>query len=349
MSYRYKVELIPQNDFFFGGEYTFAKDDTRIKESPRYSVTSTYFPQQSAILGMMRKTLLIQNGNLSMHIKGEWVDSKGAKNGHDKNFSEATRVAGNKPFSYENENDFGIIEEISPLFLTHNNSAYIVNAKDANYEVKQLNVSMNLGDKRQNALIFEGYNPKKHTKESFISQNNASLAFEDVFQKVQSVGIKKTQNHEEQNDSFFQKTSYKLKGKSSFSFFLTLSEKLSWSNAFVTLGADQSAFILKLSLTEESFENTFSHLFSKKAFDRVVLHSETLLSKEVYDNLLFVFAKRESYRQLKNMHGKKSKRYYLLQRGSVLYTKDLDATTTALSQKHLQKAGINHFTPIKGF
>lgn len=348
MSYKYKVELIPQSDFFFGGEYTFAKDDTCTKESSRYSAASTYFPQQSALLGMIRKTLLIQNGNLTMHIKGEWVDSKGGRNGNDKNYHEAARVAGGKPFSYEKENDFGIIEEISPLFLTHNRTAYTVNAKDANYEPQQFNVLMSLNGKRQNALMFDGYDPKIYIQESFIGEDSSTLELDDIFQKVQSVGIKKTQNREDQDDSFFQKTSYKLKGKSSFTFFLTLSEQLSWSDAFVTLGADQSAFILKLTETKESFETTFSHLFTKKSLDRVVLHSETLLSKEAYDNALFVFGKRESYRQLKNIQGKKSKRYYLLQRGSVIYTENLDATVAALGQKHLQKAGINHFTPIKG-
>jgi len=348
MNYKYKVELIPQSDFFFGGEQTFAKDDTRLKEASRYSAASTYFPQQTALLGMIRKTLLIQNGNLTMHIKGEWVDSKGGRNGNDKNYHEAARIAGSKSFSYESENDFGIIEELSPVFITHNGTAYTVNAKDVNYEAKQLNAVMSLNGKRENALIFDGYDSKKHMQDSFIGEDRSTLEFNDIFQKVQSVGIKKTQNREDQDDSFFQKTSYKLKEKSSFTFFLTLSEQLSWSDAFVTLGADQSAFILKLTETKESFETTFSHLFAKKSLDRVVLHSETLLSKEAYDNTLFIFGKRESYRQLKNTQGKKSKRYYLLQRGSVIYTKNLAATVAALGQKHLQKAGINHFTPIKG-
>ncbi len=347
MSYRYRVELIPQSDFFFGGEQTFAKDDTR-KESSRYSATSTYFPQQSAVLGMLRKTLLIQNGNMTMHIKGEWVDSRGGKGGNDRNYHEATRIAGEKAFSYESDNDFGIIEAISPLFITHNSIAYTINAQDAAYDAKRINATMHLGNRRQKAIYFEGYDPKKETAERLIGEDNSQLGLDALFQKVQSVGIKKTQNREEQEDSFFQKTSFKLKEKSSFTFFLTLSEKLSWSDAFVTLGADQSAFILKLSQTEESFEKTFSHLFTQKELDRVVLHSETLLTQEAYNDALFVFAKRESYRQLKNRQGKKSKRYYLLQRGSVIYTEDLDATVAALSQNHLQKAGLNHFTPIKG-
>ena len=347
MSYEYRVELIPQSDFFFGGEYTFAKDDTR-KESSRYSATSTYFPQQSALLGMLRKTLLIQNGNLTMHIKGEWVDSRGGKRGNDKNYYEAAKIAGKRAFSYEDENDFGIIEKISPLFITHNNIAYTINAKDANYEAKRINATMNLGNKSQEALIFDGYNPKKNVNDIFIGEDNSLLEFDAVFQEVQTVGIKKMQNHENQEDSFFQKSSYKLKDNTTFTFFLTLSEELSWKSAFVTLGADQSTFVLKLSKTDKSFEKTFSHLFAKKSFDRVVLHSETLISKEACEETLFVFGKRESFRQLNNAQGKKSKRYYLLQRGSVIYTKNIDATVAALGQTHLQKAGINYFTPIKG-
>lgn len=348
MSVTYKAELLPQGDFFFGGEYTFAKDDTR-KEASRYSARSTRYPQQSAVAGMLRKTLLIQNGNMTLHIKGEWVDSKGGRQGNDPNYKEALRIAGGKPFSYEEENDFGIIEEISPVFLTHNGIAYTTEAFDADLEPTLLNgVTMNLGSQNKQALNFQGYDPKKHTTSRLKGSDGSHLDEDELFQKVESVGIKKAYTKEEQDDSYFQKTSYKLKGESSFSFFVTLAEELSWSEAFVTLGADQSAFLLRLTKTDESFDKLFSSLFEPKKLDRVVLHSETLMDKDAYDDALFVFGKRESHRQLVDKKGKKSKRYYLLERGSVIYTDDLEALGAKLGQPHLQKAGLNHFTPLKG-
>jgi len=338
MSYTYLVTLTPQDSFFFGGEQTFGADETR-KENSRYSASSTYFPQQTALLGMVRKMLLIQNGNMTMHLKGEWVDSKGKKHTNDENYFNALKIAGKGSFSYENECDLGSIKEISPIFLKKGSVAYIKNAKDANYIPKMINNAI---------LIFEGFDAKKYNEDKFIGTNNTSLTYDDIFKEVTTVGIKKAQDGETNDDSFFQKKSYILKDKAEFAFYLTLSKEASFEDAYVSLGADQSSFQLKMIKTDESFKKKFAHLFQAKKLDRVILHSETLLKKEHENLLFFILGKRNSYRLLNNKDGKKSKRYYLLESGSVLYTKDLEKLTVALSQPHLQKVGINNFTPLKG-
>lgn len=347
MSQNYKVTLTPQEAYFFGGEHTFGKDEARGKAS-RYSAISTYFPQQSAILGMIRKTLLIQNSNLTMHLKGEWIDSKGGKNGNDKNYYEAIRLTGKDSFSYEKESDLGIIENISPVFITQNNKSYIVDTKDKAYIPKFLSSKINLNKTTQQTFILDGFNPKEYKKDTFITQDKTLLTYEDVFETVHSVGIKKTQGQESNEDSFFQKQSFMLKNKASFSFFLELSEAISWSEAYVNLGADQSSFKLNIEKSDENFETLFQDVFNPKSIDRVVLNSETKLSKDVYNSAIFVLGQRTAYRQLQNKNGDKSKRYYLLERGSVIYTSDIEKLSAALSQSHLQKVGINNFTIIKG-
>jgi len=338
MSHTYLVTLTSQEPFFFGGEQTFGADDTR-GESSRYSASSTHFPQQTALLGMLRKMLLIKNGNMTMHLKGEWVDSRGKKSGYDENYEKALQLTGKGSFSYENKSDLGSIKEISPIFIKKGDVSYIQDAKDTNYTPNLLNGK---------TLIFEGYDAKKHEEDTFLGTNNSSLTYDDIFQESTTVGIKKAKDGETNDDGFFQKMSYILKDKVVFAFYLTMTQELSFTDAYVTLGADQSSFKLTLTQTDESFSKTFSPLFKAKTLHRVVLHSETLLKKEYEDLALFILGKRSSYRQLSNKDGKKSKRYYLLERGSVIYTKDLEKLTVALSQPHLQRVGINHFTSIKG-
>jgi hypothetical protein len=207
---------------------------------------------------------------------------------------------------------------------------------------------MIISDKEQKTLILNGFNSKEYKKDSFVAKEKHFLSFSDVFEPVKTVGIKKSLDGESDEDGFFQKSSFLLKDKATFTFFITLSEKISWSDAYVTLGADQSSFKLSLAPSQESFESITTNLFETKAIDRVVLHSETLVNEEVYENTLFVLGRRESYRQLNNRDGKKSKRYFLLQRGSVLYTQNLQKLQNTLTQPNLQKVGINIFTPIKG-
>ena len=69
---RYKITLKPLQPYLFGGDNTFGEIGD--KENGTYLVTSRFFPQQSAILGMLKKELMIQNKLLTRKIKGEWVD-----------------------------------------------------------------------------------------------------------------------------------------------------------------------------------------------------------------------------------------------------------------------------------
>lgn len=347
---RYLATLKPMEPFFFGGEYTFGKDDSR-KDGSRYSASSTYFPQQTAILGMIRKTLLIQNGNLTMHRKGEWVDSRGGRNGNDKNYFEAKRMVGVDSFSYENDTDLGSIKDISPLFVSKGDENYIVNAKDSKYDPVVLKNSKMITSKEQDTFLLKGFKAKEYKGDELISTSCRTLSFDKVFEKVQTVGIKKAKDGETNDDGFFQKTSYTLKKDACFSFYLELDVKLSWKSAYVSLGADNSSFMLEIKEIIDpldTFEQLFENTLTSKNISRVVLTSETLLNQKAYAMCRFVFASRKTYRQLNSKNGQKSKRYYLLERGSVLYTDELDELVVALSQPYLQKVGINKFIAIKG-
>lgn len=344
---KYLATLKSMEPFFFGGEQTFGKDDTR-KESSRYSAKSTYFPQQTAILGMIRKTLLVQNGNLTMHKKGEWVDSRGGRAGNDKNYFSALSLAGKDAFSYEKEIDLGRIKNISPLFITKKDEDYIVNAKDSEYEPIVLGNSKMFTSKETKTLVMKGFNAKEYKENVLISTAHKTLSFDEVFKKVQTVGIKKSTDAEANEDGFFQKTSYTLKDGAYFSFYLDMDCVLEWEKTYVALGADQSSFVLELKETNDTFENKFENTIKQKNMPRLVLTSETLVSVETYDLCHFVFGSKEPYRQLRSKNGQKSKRYYLLQRGSVLYSANIEKLSATLSQTHLQKVGINKFIAIKG-
>jgi len=62
------ITLKPLMPFFFGYENTFGKKGTT------YYVKSALFPQQSAILGMLRREILLQAGLLTRKLRDEWVD-----------------------------------------------------------------------------------------------------------------------------------------------------------------------------------------------------------------------------------------------------------------------------------
>jgi CRISPR-associated protein Cmr3 len=348
MSNRYLITLKPLEPFFFGGEYTFGADDSR-NESSRYSATSTEFPQQTALLGMLRKTMLIQNGHLTMHRKGEWVDSL-KKGNVNKNYDNAKKLTGADAFVYEKEVDLGAIESISPLFIKDGAEFFIANAKDDTLEIKECKGAISLGKGFQKALTFEGYSAKKGLEQNFISPTRNIKRYSDFFKEVEQVGIKKSYDGETQEDGFFRKKSYYPKNNATFAFIATFTEPITWEKeSIVTVGADQSSFKLNIETPTDDFENIFAKTHQAKSISRIVLASETLISQEAYESSLFILGERQPYRQLTNARrGKKSKRYYLLAKGSVLYTEQLKALERELNQAHLKKIGINHYFTIKG-
>jgi len=348
MSQTYLITLQPLEPFFFGGEYTFGADESR-KESSRYSASSTQFPQQTALLGMLRKTMLIQHGHLTMHKKGEWVDSRG-RGTQDHNYDNAKKLVGTEAFSYEKAIDLGIIEQLSPLFIQTKECSYVVNAKDDGLQLEEWAGAMLFGRGSQKAFVFKNFDAKNHKHFSFISKDKDRKNFSDFFKEIESVGIKKLSDGETQDDDFFRKKSYYPKDGASFSFFATFSNHIKWKKeSIVTLGADQSSFRLSIESSSSNFKEMFSKCYETQTYNRIVLASETLLSQEAYKACLFIYGSRRSYRQLIDAkHGKKSKRYYLLERGSVLYTEQLERLEKELNQAHLQKIGINHYFTIKG-
>lgn len=349
MSHRYIITLKPLEPFFFGGEFTFGVDESRKEQSSRYSATSTQFPQQTALLGMLRKTLLIQNGNLTMHKKGEWVDSAGRGNSS-KNYDEAKALVGTESFSYEKSIDLGVIDSLSPVFINHKDEYFIANAKDDGFELKEREGTVSFGSGLKKAFVLDGFDAKESSVYEFVSQSENKKNFSDFFEEVHNVGIKKSKDGQAEDDAFFRKKSYYPKDAACFSFVVTFSKEINWEKeSIVSLGADQSSFRLTVEKTEESFSDMFSTLHKTKKLSRVVLASSTLISQEAYECCYFILGKRQSYRQLvDSKRGKKSKRYYLLEKGSVLFSEDIEKLENLLNQEHLQNVGINHYFSIKG-
>ncbi len=108
---KYLVTLKPLSPFFFGGENTLG--DGKIN----YFAQSNYLPQQTTILGMLRHQLLIQNNLIGTDpIAANWKDLIGAQS--------FQRI------NDEFVNEFGAIQNISPIFLTNGKDHFTTQSLD---------------------------------------------------------------------------------------------------------------------------------------------------------------------------------------------------------------------------
>jgi CRISPR-associated protein Cmr3 len=292
------IRLKPLGFYFFGGNITFSDDS--------YIATSRKFPQQTTILGMLRKTLLLQNNLLSIKRKGMWVDD----------YVSAKKLVGDMNFSLDHDFSLGVIKKISPLFFIKDNQKFIYRVKDLNYENG----------------YFKNYNPKDYLYEFRSIDNTKRLTEDDVFLTKEQIGI----NKKAKEDGFYKKISFNLKDFE-FAFYVEFeNKKFTLKDCIVELGGERSVFKMRIDDTNEWLEY-------KDENNYTLFLSEMYITKPIKSLAEFgvTFDEPFGYLQRERNKFKKTKTYYLYKRGGFLINPKNEFFNYLNATKHLQKIGLN--------
>ncbi|MBA4509568.1 CRISPR-associated protein Cmr3 [Clostridium sporogenes] len=259
---RYLVKLKPVDSFFFGGEKVFDFYDGK-KPLKNNIVKSREFPQQTSILGMIRKEILVLNSC----IKEKWDYSKEQQ-------KENNKLIGGRSFNITDENqDFGIINSVSPVFIiqeTKGSDKFLIKIpKDHNVNNRHdkyspfkfnddkgncLKVKTNLAEEVYLPIDFEA---KKGLSEDFIDIQTGDIVSKNkVFIRDCSIGIRLDKNHKTKDNSLFRLEKYKFnydnnyeRADKCFAFILDVEDGKE-KNIFedykniVTLGGERSHFFI---------------------------------------------------------------------------------------------------------
>jgi CRISPR-associated protein Cmr3 len=330
---KYKITLTPLEPYLFGGDNTFGKllNDKEKKETPElgtYLVKSRQFPQQSAILGMLRKEIMTQYNLLTRKVRGEWVD----KDDKDK----AINLVGDQKFDIQKQEpqNFGSINSISPIFLQRQNESFIKKVDIDSYKYQD--------------GILQGYNPKKDIYDNFISiDSDTKLSSSDIFQPIEQIGNKKGGA----DNSLFKKTSYLLKDGFSFAFYADLECEL--KDSIVTLGADRSKFQMEVTKSNEELnyqdKNGYLTLLSDAYITLPIKeHCDFAITSELsYQNLIgkksSMTKKDKPEKNKQNNPFQKSPKVYLYEKGSVFINPSSELIEHLNQHKNCQKIGYNIF------
>ncbi|WP_025270214.1 type III-B CRISPR module-associated Cmr3 family protein [Hippea sp. KM1] len=329
------LTLTPLTPYFFGGEHTFSVDDLRSEEKARFFAKSFKLPQQTTILGMLRKEILRAKGKLTTHKRGEWVDlPKRNPNQDNPEFIEVVKLVGDKPFDFDaqEELDFGIIKSISNVFLVRDRKIYYRAPADLKLNPRKIEgVELFLGNFKKDFIDF-GIDPKKYSFGGFIHKSDF-VSEDDIFEEVWSVGI----NKGSKDEGFFQKIMYRLKNGFSFGLAVELEEEVNLEGV-VQLGGENSLFKLTL---EDGFED-FD--FDKKdGFERIVILSDTILPPKALKWCDFILGESRIIRNITRTGNRKSSRKRVLEAGSVIYTHNRQKLKEFLDIANLQKIGMNRY------
>jgi len=348
---KYLITLTPLDWFFFGGERTHDEG-----ERSDYLAKSNYFPQQSAIIGLLRYQLLKQNGLLT--YPGKVLSTS--------ELLEIENLIGKRSFNLDNWNtpfEFGKINSISPLSIIRKRTSdfYFPVSMDEGYqpEFKPTKVCLNGVEKDQ--IIYSSlFDHKTYNNYLVWSSKKSSLKLktDDIWINQSKIGITKPKAGEENIKSFYKQEQLMFKDDFTYAFFADIDHELFPDIVF--LGGQRSAFKMDVTLIgKDSFLNA-----SESYMDNIVQRSETgkiiLLSNTyvadyqqlnslcrfhwsdvvTFKNILTDIKKKNYY-----VRPKKSTKYHLFRYGSVLYfDEDHRRSIEDLIYKpYLQSAGYNYY------
>jgi len=291
------LTLKPLTPYFFGYKETFGK------RGDNYFVRSALYPQQSAILGMLRKEILIQEGLLKRGIKDEWVDMKdrdkaielvGIGKFYFKDIILKEKEKSRKEVKFNSSLNLGKIKKIYPVILKRG-SEFFFEAPDIE----------EIGDD-----LFVKFDYKKGVWGKVFGNKGNVEEKSNVFIPFEIAGNSK----KEQKDSYFKKVAYRLKEGFEFCIFVDVDYNL--KDSVVKLGADNSLFEMKVEEVDYSLDDIEIKLPIKTD------HRLTLIIGDSYiDNLKCDFAITDEieFRTIKQKRKfYKTDALYLYKKGSLI-------------------------------
>jgi len=366
MSFVYQIKLTPNGSFYFGGEGSFSspkidsisKDKNSIdyfKPRQGYFAKSEKFPQQTQLLGMVKKELLKANG-LLMHFKHEEKPIKDNK---------VKEIIGDK-WGKEVTNT-GVIKELSPLFLWHkaNEELCFPMPYDYGYVLETTSTAYINGIKKE-AVAFKSlkdsskyFSAKDYLYNNYHTTRGFVANIDEIFTPYIQTHTQTIIYKKDDEEQLFKVERYVLNENFDFVFYLTLSDKYFEDNYNTTvfLGGENSSFNMSVELIEKlplEDINSYYNLALPKD-KKIVLLSDSYIDAE--DNI-FEYAKASmcDKTQLRTIvknreHFNKTTKLILLTKGSVFYPKSEEARKkieSILNKESFQKIGYNKYITLKG-
>ena len=327
---KYQITLTPVDKFFFGGDMTFAvkgQDKNFENQYVSYIVQSSMFPQQTSLLGMLR-FLILRNA-------GEEV----FKNGHIVDKTKAKELIGIRSFMVNNNNDFKTIKRLGHISVrktTHGQTSNLEFAplfKELSFDGASVG-SYNLNEISIPSLTKKDFDAKKGL-DIMLTDGVDKIKLEDVFVQDRRIGINRDIKTGIVDDgALFKQISYRFNNKEAnycFVFDAEVEDSVpfeSYSGQVVSVGGDNSQFVIGISKDEKTNENL-------KPYNKAVwLLSPAFLTRAEAKIAKFAVTRLMPFRFLKSEMDKvnsynilskelvRSERYELYAPGSVFYFED---------------------------
>ena len=326
----YLVTLTPQEPYFFGNEKTFLfeKEKNQGQRGNSYFIRSERTPLQSTLMGLMRYILM------------PYKDFDHA--------DENAPVIGKESFKIDAENQsFGVIKSLSPLFLMKNGEKYIVAPFDCKPNVSAYTPFSNY--KRINTvdgekLFTPDYDPKEGISDSYMKLSDGVIVPSyDIFGKETRVGNLKSERGNNKK-GFFKKEYVYLKDDFCFAFYAELDDSavIPEEKTQAFLGQGKSLFTVAFIEQENTLESEVKKLLPEGVSYCL---SDVFADAEILKHSQFSIVETRDYRAYMTNPGgritKDSVLYKLIKAGSVFFVNGKAQFGILTDKTNCRLAGFN--------
>lgn len=339
---------MPLEAYMFGTDQKFKYPDEKLTGKESYFIKSNEVPEQTTILGLLRFLILKQKGlfHSDFHYNEEERKIINSYIGSDSFCFEKTE-----------EQDFGYIKEISPVFLMDEIGNYYIknpfhNKKGIGYapiELTKEEIETSAG--RIRIPKVGEYDAKKGYALGYYNLKNGSI-YNDIFSSNIILGNRKSDKGTE-DDSFFKKEVIKMRKGYSFAVYVDITEDILPEKEIGYMGLRKSAFLVTSKpVKENNLICLIKSAFSESAELWTYALSDLFVQGDVsYDTFCIVEEKR--MRNLETLYGEKSyvkklrrseRQFNMIQKGSVFFGK----CNLNIENKNCKQIGYNQIVEIGG-
>ncbi len=322
MTKTYFVKLTPMQLFFFGGEQGITAD---------YYLKGSFFPQQTALLGLVRHQVLVQNHLLRNNIirddavAADWI--------------------GKKSFEFDKENCFEKVVNLSPCYLVKTKEDLLVK-----YLPYYQPYAKGITKVDANFFLPE-FDPKNNYPDIWVSVDKQESIYNKndfIFKEVERIGVDRNYSGTTQDKSFFKQLWLKMTEGFSFGFYVTIGADVKFTTNHVLFGKESASFLMEVA--EEQIEE----FADEAAPTALLLTSDAYVSKDIISSCDFAVTDTVPFRNIINITSKNNNYYglqksivrlQLFKRGSLFFSKNnlTDIKVAINSHANFRTIGYNHF------